>query len=395
MSQQQLITSLEAENGGFMWPTYSEILEYIALLKETPMEDRAPMSLFTAEPHVHAMILGTLLGDGSIANPEKHGYCKRIAMGHGEEQKEYAAAKMLMLSELHPSWYIGPNRGYGKGYNTFHFATTTSEALDPYWSLCYSKPEVLPDGRVQMRKYVSQAWVDQLTWEAVAWWIQDDGCLVAKSYVLCTHSFSTEEVERLVAWFRKNGLNKPGAVQMAYDVKRVVGKSYPIIRFSTAASRKVAEKIAPYVHPSMAYKLEVESPFQVCVCQDCGVEFRATRQKLGIMKYHNAIRCPECAKKARKDSKERYKERVGLTEMRRRWREEKKREEERLRQENPKKLEKRRAKNRERYQQTKEQRRAYNKKYYQAHKEEICAKELAKYHAKAKLKRSGSSTTES
>lgn len=394
VSQRQLITSLEAENGGFTWPTYSEILDYSVLTKEYKPTDTDTMSLFTAEPHIHAMILGTMLGDGSIANPEKYGYGKRIAIGHGEDQKEYAAAKMLMLSALRPSWYIGPNRGYGKGYNTFHFATTTSLAIEPYWSLCYSKPEVLPDGRVQMRKYVSQAWVDQLTWEAVAWWIQDDGCLGGAAYRICTMSFSEEEVDRLVAWFRNQGLKRPGEVQRKVIHKEETGKDYQMIVFSADASFKMAGKIAPYVHPSMAYKLEVMSPSTECVCQDCGVTFLATRQKYGVMKYYNAIRCPECAKKEKKNAKARYRERVGLTEMRRRWREEKRREEERLRQENPEKLEERRAKNRERYQQNKEQRRAYNKKYYQAHKEEICAKELARYHAKAELKRSGSSMTE-
>lgn len=371
-----------------MWPTYSEILGYIALLKETPMEDRAPMSLFVSNPHIHAMILGTLLGDGSIANPEKHGYCKRISAGHSEDQKEYAAAKMLMLSTLRPSWHLGPNRGYGKESMIFHFSTTTSEALDPYWSLCYSKPEVLPDGRVQMRKYVSQAWVDQLSWEAVAWWIQDDGGLSGKCYSISTHSFSEEEVARLVAWFRKHGLNKQGAVAMKLVARPGSDVPYPVIRFSTAASRRVAEKIAPYVHPSMAYKLEVESPFQVCACQDCGVEFRVARKMLGVLKYYNAVRCPECRKQAMKDSKHRYKERVGIEEMRRRWREEKRAT-----------AEKGRKYAREYYRRNKDviaaKRKEINHAYYQTHREEICAKARAKYHEKAKLKHSGSSTTES
>lgn len=356
MSQQQLITSLEAETGGFTWPTYSEILEYVALMKETPMEDKPPMNLFASEHHIHAMILGTLLGDGSIPNPEIHHYCKKLATSHGEDQKEYAAAKMLMLSELRPTWYITQSKGYTKENNIFHFATTTSAALDPYWSLCYSKPEVLPDGRVKMRKYVSQAWVDQLTWEAVAWWIQDDGSLSGKCYNIATHSFSEEEVKRLVAWFRKHGLSKQGEVEMTLVTLNNAEKKYPIIRFSTAASRKVAEKIAPYMHPSMAYKLEVESPFQVCVCQDCGVEFRATRQKLGVMQYYNAIRCPGCVKKARKASKDQYKERVGMEEMRRRWREEKRA--------------------------TAEKGRKYSREYYRRNKDAILKK--------AKLKRSGS-----
>ena len=225
-----------------------------------------------ALPHMKALLLGSLLGDMSIVvNPKTKTGGARIQCNHGTKQTTYAQLKADLLAPLSTRFLLMDNPGYGD--QLARIVTLSHAALNQVRKFCYSKVN-LELGRTQ--KYVTQEWVDQLTWEAVAWWIFDDGSLskVGHSYTISTHSFSEEEVDRLVNWFHTHG---------ATGVKRIMvkkrGKQYPVILMDAEASFYVAAHIAPYTPACMAYKVEMPALLYKVTCPHCQEEHILTRQK--------------------------------------------------------------------------------------------------------------------
>lgn len=305
---------------GSSWPTFETACEEL----KTVTEKKDEITTLVSNPHAHAMMLGTLLGDGCIPNPEHFWYKKRYTCNHCLEQKDYMAAKALILKDLNPQMDIRPNPGYVEDSVAAVVYTKCSLALEPYWSLCYSKPEVKEDGTVRMKKYVTKGWVEQLTWEAIAWWIQDDGSLSGNCYNISTHSFEKEELSNLHAWFAEHGFKSKDAPRIAEEKKN--GKTYNVLRFNTAASRRLALKIAPYVHPSMQYKLDVSSTPETCTCEICGKEFKTTTNRASSMRLHGTVFCPDCRPVMRRRYKDTYLAKFDPEEVRAKWREQKRRE---------------------------------------------------------------------
>lgn len=157
-----------------------------------------------------------------------------------------------------------PNLGYGD--TIVRFATLSCEVFEKFRDLCYVRED---SGK--WRKYVSQAWVDLLTWEAAAWWIQDDGCKQAGAMSISTHSFSKEECDRLAQWLTDHGVEAKSHLTL----KKSTGSSYWIITIGVDAAAVLAEKIRPFMHPSLLYKIEgvgrKELPKLVCLY--CGSEY--------------------------------------------------------------------------------------------------------------------------
>lgn len=354
-SLQQLTTSLESWEGGLTWPTSDAIMDFLQRQYENSTLKRDGAATFLKDRHAHAMLIGTLLGDGCLPNPQCFCHSKRFSVNHCTDQADYALAKALLLSPLCPNVSTTPNPGYCATSEVIRVITKSSPALAPYWGLCYTKPVVKEDGSVSMTKYVTEAWAAELTWEAVAWWIQDDGSLSGGLYTIATHSFSEEELAPLVAWMRRHGLKK--GVSIAKVAAH--GKEYNTIKLNRTASIKLAELIRPFVHPSMMYKVDV-SPFsETCVCQECGKTFKETVSRVKSMERFGHVYCRTCAAVVRKRQREEYRKRLGKEECRKRWREEK-------------------AANREKHNE-------YAKSYYIANKASIAAKAREKREAAAEI----------
>ncbi len=176
------------------------------------------------------LIIGSALGDGSLRYASDHNVAFRV--GHGTKQREYCEWKHEMLAPF--AHEIGPT-GNGIGFDTIPM-----RQLAPVHAAVHS-----PDGG----RAVSDDLIEQLDERAVAAWYCDDGSF-SGSYerwghgkaVIYNTTLSMPDKERLASRFEELGMGLP-----TIDGRRFT--------FSGERTRKFHERIAPFVHPSMDYKL--------------------------------------------------------------------------------------------------------------------------------------------
>jgi len=176
------------------------------------------------------LILGSLLGDGSLRYASQHNASFRV--GHGERQREYCEWKRSMLAPF--AHKIGAT-GNGLGFDTI-----------PMRQLAWLHDAVYATtgGRT-----VSDELIERLDERAIAAWYQDDGTF-GGSYerwghgkaTICCAGLCDADKERLAERCEVLGMGRP----------TVSGHN---LLFSGDRTRLFHEKIAPYVHPSMDYKL--------------------------------------------------------------------------------------------------------------------------------------------
>jgi recombination protein RecA len=176
------------------------------------------------------LMIGSALGDGALRYASEHNVSFRV--GHGEAQREYCEWKREMLAPF--AHEIAPT-GNGIGFNTIpmHQLRWLHHGL-------YAKA----GGRT-----VSDEVIEQLDPRAVAAWYCDDGSF-SGSYerwghgkaVICCTSLSNEDKERVAARLEELGMGRPTVRDRE-------------LLFSGERAQMLHAKIAPYVHPSMDYKL--------------------------------------------------------------------------------------------------------------------------------------------
>lgn len=209
--------------------------------------------------HQTQMLLGTMLGDAHMSVRNKN---PSYTSKHGFKQHEYNLAKYRVLSEfVRTPPKKAKNGGYGEWSSVWQ--TLTAPALWPIAFLC------LHDGK----KLVTQEWLDQLTWEGVAWWYQDDGSLSKnRSMSFHTQGFSKEEVELLASWLTQNGIPaQPASKKSRHNTEHL----YWVIDLGVDAAYMLAEKIRPFIVPTMQYKIALPERNTMIVCTVCGEEFTA------------------------------------------------------------------------------------------------------------------------
>ncbi len=176
------------------------------------------------------LIIGSALGDGSLRYQSDHNVAFRV--GHGDNQREYCEWKREMLAPF--AHEITPT-GNGIGFDTIPM-----RQLAPLREAIYATT----GGRT-----VSDELIGDLDERSVAAWYCDDGSF-SGSYerwghgtaVIYNTTLSVADKERLAARFEELGMGRP-----TVDDRRFT--------FSGERAHKLHEKIAPYVHPSMGYKL--------------------------------------------------------------------------------------------------------------------------------------------
>jgi recombination protein RecA len=176
------------------------------------------------------LILGSLLGDGSLRFASAHNAAFRV--GHGERQREYCDWKHEMLAPFANT--IGKT-GNGIGFDTI-----------PMNQLAWLHEAVYPtDGG----RTVSDELIEQLDERAIAAWYCDDGSFSGHykrwghgKAVIYSKALSREDKERLAARCEELGMGRPTVRDRE-------------LLFSGERTRMFQEKIAPYVHPSLDYKL--------------------------------------------------------------------------------------------------------------------------------------------
>ncbi len=191
------------------------------------------------------VILGSLMGDGNLSPNLRGRNGVRFRLGHGAAKHDYLDWKTSLLANIDRSQRVD-----ARGAKFVDF--TPLPELGELQRAVY-----FGDGK----KVLSEEYLKALTPLALAIWYMDDGGFTLRSKGLqqrtlggsgrveiCVESMSEGSRVRLRDYLRdvhglEVKLSSPGVAAKAR------------LTFTTAASKKFLEIVAPYVHPSMDYKL--------------------------------------------------------------------------------------------------------------------------------------------
>lgn len=268
-----------------------------------PLKDgkgRAPSSRTLSDRQLQ-LLLGTMLGDGNLQLPKTARGTPQYRSQHGYVQHSYNTAKYQTLSEFvnHPP---KKTRNYGYGKWSSRWQTRNCPELRPIASLC------CPFGK----KLVSQEWLNQLTWEGIAWWYQDDGSLQKKAgggsetVTLHTQGFSEPEVDLLVSWLQTTySLN---AYKLKLKRRHKKSGFYWIIKLDVPSTQVFIENVRPYVVSAMSYKVALVDRKDVGLCNWCSRTFPLRATQARYVENKNPLCCgrTSCRKKKRKAAVQKF-----------------------------------------------------------------------------------------
>lgn len=192
---------------------------------------------------VKEMLTGCLLGDSTILYPNKNSSAARVRFRHGDPQKDYVHYKYKLLKTLCLS---PPKRIINPGYGAYSwtFQTMCLPWLNEFYSMCWQGTcRIVGDG---LREH--------LTPEALAYWYMDDGSLEAgrkHSCYLHTNRFSRYGQEKMARWLMD---------LYGIEVRHQLDKHHNqyLLKINTKPASILFETVAPFMIPSMRYKLPVE-----------------------------------------------------------------------------------------------------------------------------------------
>jgi recombination protein RecA len=191
------------------------------------------------------LILGALMGDGSLS-PNLHGRSgTRFRMGHGARQAAYLDWKVSLLENIECTRSSNAKGAVFAGLTPLPELAELREAV--YFG----------DGK----KYLSWEYLKALTPLALAVWYMDDGSFTVRSkgvqqrtqggtgrIDICVQAMSPGSRKRLTEYLRDtHGLD--------VKVSNRGARGQAVLQFTTAASEQFQRLVAPYIHPSMEYKL--------------------------------------------------------------------------------------------------------------------------------------------
>ncbi|MEX1162899.1 MAG: hypothetical protein WEB03_04900, partial [Nitriliruptor sp.] len=189
------------------------------------------------------VLLGGLMGDGCLS-PSANGLSARFRTGHGAKQSVYADWKASLFANVNVS-------------RTTNAKGAVFHDFQPLPELAELREAVYIGGK----KVLSDEYLKRLTPLSLAIWYQDDGTFQLRSKGLqqrteggsgrsevCVEAFEHSSRERLRdhladTWGVEAKLTKRGSRGMAFLI------------LSRSETDKFQELVAPYVHPSMQYKL--------------------------------------------------------------------------------------------------------------------------------------------
>jgi uracil-DNA glycosylase family 4 len=181
----------------------------------------------------HDVACGTLLGDGSL-----NGTSSYLSIAHSQKQQEYAKFKADLLAELAPRMCeltVAAVAGGPPTYPVIHVRTLAHRALRVLRADFYRPHKIVP------------SWLaEELNERMLAFWFMDDGYTRIRETrrpraEIATVGFSEQDLQILIRGLSRLGL----------PAKALRGRLY----FDVPATERLSELIAPYVPPSMRYKL--------------------------------------------------------------------------------------------------------------------------------------------
>ncbi len=209
--------------------------------------------LFTGEQEVYGdvrqVVIGSLLGDGTIPSGATARRGQSLQITHGQEQEAYLRWKAKVLGAVFGGGVRKLVNGAGSfkpGGAAFRYASRDCRNLREFQAMRYP---AVSDGLL--------AGVGPL---ALAVWFQDDGryktAKGGSDVFLHTNGFSVDEADRMRAMLS----DKFGLVCSVDMVKGPTGgeRRYPVLRLSRKSHDAFFGLVASFVHPSMGRKLPPE-----------------------------------------------------------------------------------------------------------------------------------------
>jgi recombination protein RecA len=191
------------------------------------------------------VILGSLMGDGALSPNLRGRSGTRFRMGHGAKQVAYLDWKVSLLGNIP---HCRTSNAKGAAFADF----TPLPELGELREIVY-----FGDGK----KHLAWDYLKGLTPLALAVWYMDDGCFTVRSkgvqertrggtgrIEICVEAMSPGSRERLVSHLRD-------AYRLDVKLTSRGAQRKSVLQFTTAASEEFQKLVAPYVHPSMDYKL--------------------------------------------------------------------------------------------------------------------------------------------
>lgn len=194
------------------------------------------------------VVLGSLLGDGSLRNHHRYGGNSVFSVEHSIEHIEYVHWLAEQLGEF-----------AGKIVNRDARPTKMVPVSNPslmLYSINHPEFSVLrdrfyPNGK----KIIPAGLLDELDALGIAVWIMDDGCYNDGKHnqriQLSTQSFTLEEHQRMVAFWERWGVQ-------AKIIKVSSGSGYAT-NFASKSTEQIRQLIQPYVPSSLLYKLGINA----------------------------------------------------------------------------------------------------------------------------------------
>ena len=190
-------------------------------------------------------VLGSLMGDGCLSPNRRDRSGVRFRLGHGVRQASYLDWKVSLLANI-------PHTRTANAKGAVFADFTPLPELGELHEVMYQG-----DGK----KHLTWDYLKGLTPLALAIWYMDDGGFAVRSkgvqertaggtgrIQICVEAMSPGSRERLTQHLRDTyGLD------VKLSLRGAQGKS--VLQFTTASSAKFQELVAPFVHPSMEYKL--------------------------------------------------------------------------------------------------------------------------------------------
>jgi recombination protein RecA len=177
------------------------------------------------------LILGSSLGDGALRYASDHNVQFRV--GHGSKQQAYCEWKREMLAPFANK--LAPT-GVGIGFDTI-----------PMYQLSWVHDAIYADGG---GRTVSDELIAQLDERAIAAWYCDDGTFGGNykpwgpgTATISAMALCRNDRERLAVRCEELGMGRATVTDRGD------------LLFSGERTRMLHERIAPYVHPSLDYKL--------------------------------------------------------------------------------------------------------------------------------------------
>jgi recombination protein RecA len=187
------------------------------------------------------VLLGGLMGDATLS-PTGSGHSARLRWGHGVGQEEYADWKASLFANLKP-------------YRSTNARGAVFHALPPLPELAELRQAVYFAGK----KVLSDDYLKRLTPLSLAVWYMDDASLSIRAkgvqertrdgsarVEICVEAMEPTSRQRLLDYLRD-------AWGVEARLRHPAGKA--VLVFGKDAAWALQEIVAPYIHPSLEYKL--------------------------------------------------------------------------------------------------------------------------------------------